>query len=80
VFTKEPNSPLPDKGPSPHPSMSSTNKSIEDIYNLLLNPHNACGSDQIHGRVLRETANVIISPFLDLGAVLEDWLSTNFQA
>ena len=32
-----------------------------DVYNLLLNinTHKACGPDQIHGRVLEETADII---------------------
>ena len=86
VFTKEPNSPLPDKGPSPHPTISDMNISVEGIYNLLLNinPHKACGPDQIHGRVLKETADVI-SPFLrtlfqsslDSGIIPDDWRSAN---
>jgi len=42
-----------------------TNISVEGVYNLLLNinPHKTCGPDQIHGRVLKETADVV-SPFL----------------
>ena len=67
VFTIELNSPLSDKGPSPHPhrTMPDINISLEGVYNLLfnINTHKACGPDQIHGRVLKETAD-IISPFL----------------
>ena len=86
VFTKEPNSPLPDKGFSPYPTMCNINISVEGIYNLLLNinPHKACGPDQIHGRVLKETADVI-APFLqtlfqsslDSGVIPDDWRSAN---
>ena len=65
VFTTEPNSSLPSKSPSPHLTMPDINISLEGIYNLLLNinTHKACGPDQISGRVLKETADVI-SPFL----------------
>ena len=86
VFTIEPNSPLPCKGPSPHPTMCDINISLEGIYNLLLNIniHKACGPDQIYGRVLKETAD-IISPFLkvlfqsslDSGVIPDDWRSAN---
>ena len=59
VFTIEPNSPLPNKGPTPHPTMPDINISLEGVYNLLLNinTHKACGPDQIHERVLKETAD-----------------------
>ena len=63
-----------------------TNKSVEGVYNLLLNinPHKTCGPDQIHERVLNETADVV-SPFLqtlfqsslDSGVIPDDWQSTN---
>ena len=86
VFTIEPNSPLPDKGPSPHPTMPDINVSLEGVYNLLLNinTHKTCGPDQIHGRVLKETAD-IISPFLrtlfqsslDSQVIPDDWRSAN---
>ena len=86
VFTTESNSSLPSKGPSPHPTMSDINISLEGIYNLLLNinTHKACGPDQISGRVLKETAD-IISPFLKVlfqsslysRVIPVDWHSAN---
>jgi len=86
VFTKEPDSPLPDKGLSPHPTICDIDVSVEGVHNLLLNinPHKACGPDQIHGRVLKETADVI-APFLQTlfqsslhsGVIPDDWRSAN---
>ena len=86
VFTIEPNSPLPDKDPSPHPTMPDINISLEGVYNLLLNinTHKARGPDQIHGRVLKEIAD-IISPYLrtlfqgslDSQVIPDDWRSAN---
>ena len=34
IFAKEPDFPLPDKGPSPHPSMSDMNITVKGICNL----------------------------------------------
>ena len=66
--------------------MPDINVSLEGVYNLLLNinTHKTCGPDQIHGRVLKETAN-IISPFLrtlfqsslDSQVIPDDWRSAN---
>ena len=84
VFTTEPNSSLPSKGSSPHPTMSDIHISLEGIYNLLLNinTHKACGPDQISERVLKETADIIL-PFLKVlfqsslnsGVIPVDWHS-----
>ena len=56
VFTNERNTNIPDKGPSPHPEMPHISIHNPGILNLLsnLNPHKACGPDNIHSRVLKE--------------------------
>jgi len=86
VFTIEPSSPLPDKGPSPHPTMPDINVSPEGVYNLLfnINTHKACGSDQIHRRILKETANIIshflrtlFQSSLNSGVIPDNWCSTS---
>ena len=86
VFTIETDSPLPDKGPSPHPTMPDITVSLEGVYNLLLNIniHKACGPEQIHGRILKETADIISSFLrtlfqnsLDSQVVPDDWHSAN---
>jgi len=66
--------------------MPDINILLEGVYNLLLNinTHKACRPDQIHGRVLKVTAD-IISPFLkllfqsflDSGVIPDDWRSAN---
>ena len=51
---------------------------------LNINTHKECGPDKIHGRVLKETAN-IISPYLrtlfqgplDSQVIPDDWRSAN---
>ena len=61
VFTHELDTELPDKGPSPYPSMSNINITIQGIVKLLngLNVHKASGPDMISTRFLKETADVI---------------------
>jgi len=66
--------------------MSDISVSLEGVYNLLtnINIHKACGLDQIHGRILKEAAD-IISPFLitlfqnslDSSVIPEDWHIAN---
>jgi len=49
VLTQEPNSSLPNKGPSPHPNIHPFDITEERVYILVstLNIHKACGPDQI---------------------------------
>ena len=61
VFTVEPNESLPDKGPSPHPTMPDFNITISGIKKLLhnLNVHKATGPDEISARVLKELGDIL---------------------
>jgi hypothetical protein len=61
VFTNETDLNIPDKGPSPHPQMPSIHISETGINKLLanLNPHKACGPDNINGHVLKELKDQI---------------------
>ena len=78
--------PLPDKGPSPHPSMSNITISTPGIQKLLANlkPHNATGPDCIPPTVLKELSHEI-SPILEsifnislqTGQVPNDWKEAN---
>ena len=65
VFTRETPGPLPDKGPSPHPSMPNIHTSAPGIEKLLSNlkPHKAAGPDSITPTVLKELS-LEISPIL----------------
>ena len=85
-FTKETPGPLPDKGPSPHPSMPNITISTPGIQKLLANlkPHKATGPDCIPPTVLKEL-NHEISPILEIifnislqtGQVPNDWKEAN---
>ena len=61
VFTNELDTELPNKEPSPYPSMSNIDVTMEGIVKLLngLNVHKASGLDLISTRLLKETADVI---------------------
>ena len=67
VFTNEPISDLPDKGPSPYPNMPDINITLQGIENLLngLNIHKASGPDAISARMLKMTSD-IIAPILQI--------------
>ena len=54
VFTHDPPHDIPDKGPSPHPIMEQIHINDKGVLNLLnnLNPHKACGPDNINSRVI----------------------------
>ena len=84
VFTNETPGPLPDKGPSPHPSMPDI--TTPGIQKLLANlkPHKATGPDLIPPTVLKELSHAI-SPILEIifnmslqtGQVPNDWKEAN---
>ena len=88
VFTIERDGPLPDKGPSPHPTMPEISISyyISGIRKLSqnLDIHKAMGPDQISAEILRELQD-ILSPILEIifnyslntGTVPCDWKMTN---
>ena len=56
---------IPDKGPSPHPSIDDITMKQEGIRKLLanLNPHKATGSDNIPTRLLKNLANQLAPVF-----------------
>ncbi|MES9904902.1 MAG: reverse transcriptase family protein [Sedimenticola sp.] len=86
VFTSEPDGALPNKGPSPFPSMEDIFVDTNGIEKLLgkLNPHKASGPDNISARVLNECRKEI-SPILACifnksiqdGTVPDDWCLAN---
>ena len=67
VFTQEPPGPLPDKGPSPHPTMSDICISKEGMEKMLQNikPDKAAGPDPLPATVLKELSHEI-APILEL--------------
>ena len=86
VFTNEANTDIPDKGTSPHPDMPHTSIHNPGILKLLsnLNPHKACGPDNINSRVLKElrehTAPILTLLFtksLETGITPTDWKHAN---
>jgi hypothetical protein len=86
VFTIEPESELPNMGPSPYPAMDDPIISEAGILKLLLaiQPNKAHGPDQIPARVMKENA-VELAPILALifnsslsrSEVPEDWRTGN---
>ena len=86
VFSSVDDSPLPDLGPSPHPSVSNINISCNGVTKLLKNlkPHKATGPDGIPAQLLRETAEeispaltLLFQASLDQGAVPSSWKKAN---
>ena len=86
VFNKDESSAIPDKGPSPHPSMNNIHVNEGGIRKLLsgLKPHKAAGCDGIPSRLLKEL-HVELAPILTLffqasinqGTIPTDWKSAN---
>ena len=65
VFTIEPVGDLPNKGPSPYPTMPNITVTSQGIENLLngLKTHKASGPDVLSATILKETSD-IIAPIL----------------
>ena len=61
MFINEPLSNLPDKGPSPHPTMPEISVTCQGIVNLLngLQTHKATSPDAISAKILRATSDII---------------------
>ena len=82
VYTKEDLSSMPNKGPSPYPSMDSILFSTKGVHKQLsqLNSHKATGPDNISTAILRLAADEL-APVLtrlyqfshDQGTVPQDW-------
>ena len=88
VFTIEQDGPLPDKGPSPHPTMPEISITTFGISKLLqnLNIHKAMSPDQINVKILRELQDilapileVIFNHSLNTGIVPSDWKMANIM-
>ena len=89
VFTQESPGPLPDKGPSPHPTMPDICISKEGIDKMLQNikPYKAAGPDSLPATVLKELSHEIAS-ILELiycrsiqsGIVPSDWKTANIAS
>ena len=87
VFTTEdPSKPLPDLGPSPHPTVADITVQQNGVNKLLqhLNPHKATGPDEVSARLLKETAQqvapaltLLFQASLDQGTVPEEWKAAN---
>ena len=89
LFTQEPPGPLPDKDPSPHPTMPDICISKEGIEKMLQNikPDKAAGPDSLPGTILKELSHEI-APILELiccrslqsGIVPSDWKTANIAS
>ena len=87
VFTSEnPTEPLPDMGPSPHPTVPSITVHEVGVDKLLqqLNPHKATGPDEVSSRLLKETSHqvapaltLLFQASLNQGKVPDEWKSAN---
>ena len=82
VFTEENTNSMPEKGPSPYPTMPKINIRSRGVDKLLknLNPHKATGPDGISSRLLKELHEelapalaYIFQMSADSGQVPNDW-------
>ena len=86
VYTQEDLNNMPDKGPSPYPTMRPIKISQNGVTKLLrgIRPFKATGPDDIPAFMLKNTAEHL-SPYLtrlyqlsmDQGSVPEDWRTAN---
>ena len=85
IFTEE-NDNIPDKGPTPFPTMPDININMQGVLDLInaLDVHKAYGPDNIPPRVLKEAAHVIAPLLTELfrrslqsGEVPLDWRLAN---
>ena len=87
VFNKNENKDtIPDKGPSPHPSIENITINKEGVRKMLanLNPHKATGPDNIPTRLLKDLATplapiftILFQASLNQGTVPHDWKKAN---
>ena len=86
VFTHDPPHDIPDKGPSPHPIMEQIHINDKGVLNLLnnLNPHKACGPDNINSRVMKDLKDQvapiltkIYTKSIETGTIPKDWKHAN---
>ena len=86
AFTTITDTPIPDKGPSPHPTMPDFNITLEGVEKLTknINPHKASGPDEINGRILKECSSsispiltTIFQKSLSSGTIPLDWKHAN---
>ena len=85
-FTPVTDTPLPNKGPSPHPQMNNISIHVNGVENPLknINPHKAKGPDVINCRVLKECRTniapilaIIFEKSLTSGSIPSDWEHAN---
>ena len=85
VYTRENTRNLPDKGPSPHPTMENITVKTPGVIKLKnLNPYKAAGPDTIPTFILKTAAEElapaltkIFEHFLNSGTVPGDWRKAN---
>ena len=89
VFTQERMDQIPDKGPSPFPSMNDIVINTAGVVKLLkqLNPRKAIGPDLVSTTMLRDYAEIIgpilasiVQQSINTGEVPDEWLSANISA
>ena len=82
VFTKEDTSSLPDKGPSPYPSMPNIEVNWKGVHKLLkgIKPFKATGPDSFPAFIIKAAADQLVPVLariyqtsLDTGQVPSDW-------
>ena len=79
-YTQENTSSIPNKGPSPHPSMPRIKIGLNGVIKLLidLNPHKAAEPDSIYilkaaAEEMTPVCSKIFQTSLDIGKIPEDW-------